>query len=165
MTGKLSKDIKSRLPQPRRPDYVDILERYGLDSSSTEMEVLEATRGRTATDNFEFVKEFKYLHDTPFYFSFDLAGARYHKFLNVKTELKIGDSIELIKHEENIYDAYAVEVFFKGMKLGYVPMYYSKEFCNMIDDSAPYIAIISRLDIENSSTDEWAQISIKINMV
>ncbi|MBD8589212.1 hypothetical protein IFT92_15530 [Peribacillus simplex] len=165
VNGKLFKDIKSRLPQPKRPDYGDILERYGLDSSSTEMEVLEATRGRTATDNFEFVKEFKYSQDTPFNFTFDLAGARYHKFLNVKTQLKIGDSIELKKHEENIYDAYAVEVIFNGMKLGYVPRYYSEEFCKMIEDNAPYEATISRLDIENSSPDEWSQIRIKINMI
>lgn len=34
------------------------------------------------------------------------------------------------------------------MKLWYVPKYYSKEFCKMIDSNAPYDAKISRLDIE-----------------
>ncbi|WP_347942501.1 HIRAN domain-containing protein [Peribacillus simplex] len=83
----------------------------------------------------------------------------------VKNLLKKGDSIELKKDEENIYDEYAVEVLFKVMKLWYVPKYYSKEFCKMIDSNAPYDAKISRLDIEPPSPDEWSQIRIKINKV
>ncbi len=51
------------------------------------------------------------------------------------------------------------------VKLWYVPKYYSKEFCKMIDSNAPYDAKISRLDIEPPSPDEWSQIRIKINKV
>ena len=56
-------------------------------------------------------------------------------------------------------------MLFYGIKSGYVPKYYSKEFCKMIDSNAPYDATISRLDIENPSPDEWSQIRIKINKV
>lgn len=51
------------------------------------------------------------------------------------------------------------------MKLGYVPKYYSKEFCKMIDSNAPYDVTISRLDIENPSPDDTSRIRIKINKV
>lgn len=161
--GKLFKDIKSRIPQPRRPDYAEILERYGLDASSTDMEVLEATRGRTATDNFEFVKEFIYKANQEYNFTFDLAGARYTNFNEIASDLKINDSVELQLDKANDHDPFAVKVFAKGFHIGYVPKYYTKEFYEMINDDAPYSANIAKLDIINISPDEWAQIRIKIN--
>ncbi|MEH7342779.1 HIRAN domain-containing protein [Bacillus sp. JJ1532] len=165
VNGSLFKDIRSRLPQPRRPDYAEILERYGLDSSSSEMEVLEATRGRTATDNFEFVKDFKYIPNNSYDFTFDLAGARYNKFSEITSDLKINDSIELQKDIENEHDHYAVKVLAKGVHIGFVPKYYSMEFTKMIEDNARYTATVSKLDIQNASPDEWSQIRVKINVL
>lgn len=160
---KLFKDIKSRIPQPRRPDYAEILERYGLDSTSSDMEVLEATRGRTATDNFEFVNDFIYNSNQSYNFTFDLAGARYNKFEEIASDLKINDTIELQKDSENEHDHFAVRVLAKGVQIGFVPKYYSKEFTKMIDDNAQYVATIAKLDTLSSYPDEWSQIRVKVN--
>ncbi|WP_299090445.1 HIRAN domain-containing protein [uncultured Metabacillus sp.] len=161
--GNIFPSIKKRLPQPKRPDYGEILIEYGLNNTSTDMEILEATRGRLATDTFEFVKEISYKKGQSFEVTFDLAGARYADFQNVCDTLKVGDTISMELDPANEHDDNAVMVLSSdSVKLGYVPKYYSCEFKKMILDGAKYTAKIIKLDISNSSPDEWAKISVEV---
>ena len=50
-----------------------------------------------------------------------LAGFKYHEAKKVWTELKVGDPLRLVREPDNPYDANAVRVEWRGMKLGYVP--------------------------------------------
>ena len=161
--GSLFKSIKSRLPKPKRPDYQEILDRYGLDPHCTDLELLEATRGRIATDNFEFVKSITYSPGQSFNVNFDLAGARHYKFREIADKLNIGDPIILELEPKNEYDKYAVCVLTESRdKIGFVPNYYSYQFHNMLRDNVKYKAILVKLDISNELPDEWAKISVEI---
>lgn len=51
-------NIETRLPNTSRLDYLKILNLYDLDSNSSKMKILEKTKGRLLTDNFEFVSVF-----------------------------------------------------------------------------------------------------------
>ncbi len=51
-------NILTRLPNSTRPDYFEILNSYNLDKETEEFEILKVTRGRTITDNYEFVPAF-----------------------------------------------------------------------------------------------------------
>ena len=51
-------NIASRLPNKGRIDYLEILNSYNLDKESSDFDILKATRGRTLTDNYEFVPAF-----------------------------------------------------------------------------------------------------------
>ncbi|MGG4412153.1 hypothetical protein ABER75_26150 [Niallia taxi] len=53
--GRLFPGLINRLPNKNRTNYPEILRKYNLHISSTDMEILGATRGRLGTDNFEFV--------------------------------------------------------------------------------------------------------------
>lgn len=53
--GQLFPGLMNRLPNKNRPNYPEILIKYNLDITSTDMEILGATRGRLGTDCFEFV--------------------------------------------------------------------------------------------------------------
>ena len=48
---QLFANIATRLPNPKRPDYLNILNSYDLDSSSSQFDILSATKGRLVTDS------------------------------------------------------------------------------------------------------------------
>jgi len=50
-----------------------------------------------------------------------LAGFRHYDGADVWRDLKPGDRLELVREPENPYDANAVRVEWRGVKLGYVP--------------------------------------------
>jgi hypothetical protein len=50
-----------------------------------------------------------------------LAGFRHYAGGEVLRELKPGDRLELVREPDNPYDANAVRVEWRGVKLGYVP--------------------------------------------
>lgn len=50
-----------------------------------------------------------------------LAGFRHYDGGEVLRDLKPGDRLELVRERENPYDANAVRVEWRGVKLGYVP--------------------------------------------
>ena len=54
----LFSNIATRLPNINRPDYLEILNSYNLEKTSTQMDILKATTGRLITDNYEFVQVF-----------------------------------------------------------------------------------------------------------
>lgn len=159
----LFNSIKTRLPLPKRPDYPEILDKYNLTPSNSPMDILEATRGRSATDTFEFVKEIDFENAASFKETFDLAGARYSDFNEVKNSLVIGDEVTLIADPENKFDSNAVKVIVKDTyRIGYVPKYYSSVFKNLIASGVPFNAKIVKLDIENELHDEWVKILVQV---
>jgi len=158
---QLFKHIESRLPNRRRSDYAEILKRYGLTNDNTDMEVLQATRGRLATDNFEFLIPTNYEVSKKIEIVIDVAGLRYFQYEGVKKELMVGDQVQLQKESENNKDEFAVLVIYKdGIKLGYVPRVYAKEVTAMLDDNIDYIATISKLCPESENQDEWISVEI-----
>ena len=50
-----------------------------------------------------------------------LAGFRYHAGAQVWSELRVGDTLELAREPDNLHDANAVRVLWRGRVLGYVP--------------------------------------------
>jgi hypothetical protein len=53
--------------------------------------------------------------------NFNIAGFTYHDGVDVFDELKIGVPLSLVPEPNNSHDAYAVAIYYKDHKLGYVP--------------------------------------------
>jgi hypothetical protein len=53
--------------------------------------------------------------------SLPLAGFRYHEGKEIWDELKVGDSLQLVREPDNPHDQKAVRVDWHGHVLGYVP--------------------------------------------
>jgi|LGVF01.2.fsa_nt_gb hypothetical protein len=53
---------------------------------------------------------------------FHVAGVKFHKFRDVKDELKEGMNLELVPEPTNRFDKNAVKILHNGVMLGYVPM-------------------------------------------
>lgn len=154
-------NIRTRLPNPARPDYLDILNLYDLSLIDDEFKILARTKGRLLTDNFEFIKEFNYDKS-----KFDIAGTRYYINDKLKSVLKVNDKLYLEKDSENNKDKYAVKVIYKSdlgeSILGYVPRYYSKNVYEMLDKDIKYSALIEWLNLDMPLSGEEVTISVKL---
>jgi hypothetical protein len=53
--------------------------------------------------------------------NFHIAGFTYHDGVDVFGELKIGTQLNMIVEPDNKHDIYAVAIYFKDHKLGYIP--------------------------------------------
>ncbi|MFR0822642.1 MAG: HIRAN domain-containing protein [Clostridia bacterium] len=152
-SNKLFTSILNRLPNPIRTDYETILKSYGLSRNSSEVEILEITKGRLLTDNYEFVPAFNKNK-----IEFDLAGTRHcQDFEKCRDILKIGDKLILELEDKNKYDENAIVVLFdeeKRYKIGYVPRYYSKPLAELLKEDVTYSAKVINIKIESLIKDE-----------
>ncbi len=155
-------NIASRLPNKGRIDYLEILNSYNLDKESSDFDILKATRGRTLTDNYEFVPAFDLNK-----IEFDVAGTRHCKDINkCKNFLKINRVLYLEPEPNNKNDENAVKVVLKEngklYHLGYVPRYYSKELLNELNKGAKYSAMIQNLKFNSPFSDENIVANVKL---
>lgn len=155
-------NIASRLPNKGRIDYLEILNSYNLDKKSSDFDILKATRGRTLTDNYEFVSAFDLNK-----IEFDVAGTRHCKDINkCKDFLKINRVLYLEPEPNNKNDENAVKVVLKEngklYHLGYVPRYYSKELLNELNKGAKYSAMIQNLKFNSPFSDENIVANVKL---
>ena len=155
-------NIASRLPNKGRIDYLEILNSYNLDKESSDFDILKATRGRTLTDNYEFVPAFDLNK-----IEFDVAVTRHCKDINkCKDFLKINRVLYLEPEPNNKNDENAVKVVLKEngklYHLGYVPRYYSKELLNELNKGAKYSAMIQNLKFNSPFSDENIVANVKL---
>lgn len=155
-------NIETRLPNTARPEYLEILNLYDLDTDSSKMEILEKTKGRLLTDNFEFVPVFDKNK-----IEFEIAGTSHSNDIkNYKDIFEVNDNLFLERESDNKYDEYAIKVICKKNStlyhLGYVPRYYSKELSRMLDENVKYSAKIKYLNFESKLNDEDITADVKL---
>lgn len=159
---KLFTNISNRLPNPNRPDYLEILNAYNLTKDSSELEILEATKGRLVTDNYEFVPTFDLNK-----IEFDIAGTSHCKEIEkCKDFLNINNKLFLEPDINNEHDEFAIKVIYihNNIKyhLGYVPRYYSKELYTILKKNINYSAMIKNLNLNSELNDENITASVKL---
>src|SRR5699024_3335341 len=124
-SAKLFGPFARRLPDPRRPDYKKVLQKFGLTAKCTDMDVLLVSGGILATDDYEFVAPIQ-MDENNFYFDFHVAGWRHYIDEDVIQQLAFEEEIYFVLEPENEEDEKAVIVETSyGIKLGYIPAFYS----------------------------------------
>lgn len=159
---KLFANILTRLPNETRPDYLEILNYYNLEKDSDYFDILKSTRGRTFTDNYEFVSAFD-----PNKIEFDVAGTSHCDDINkCKEYLEVNKKIYLETEPDNVSDVNAIKVIFieNNIKyhLGYVPRYYCKELLDKLNQGVEYSALIQSLNLDSQLNDENITASVKL---
>lgn len=135
-----------RLPDFRRPDYLDVLLELGLTAETNEMELLQATGGILATDSYEFVSPIS-IENAQFEFDFFVAGWRYYDGEKVINQLRINDVVEFSLAPDNEQDEKAVVVMsINGEKLGYIPAFYSGWMFEVIEKNCGYRAHVTAIN-------------------
>lgn len=74
-----------------------------------------------------------------------LAGFRYYAADGAWPELRVGDSLELVREHDNRHDPGAVRVYWRGRMLGYVPRRQNAALAWAMDRGERLRARISRL--------------------
>ncbi len=74
-----------------------------------------------------------------------IAGFQYYKGEDLFNHIKIGDTVQLCRASENKYDKRAVEVYWKGNMLGYIPRMANMSISQMLDDGVGLEGEISLL--------------------
>jgi hypothetical protein len=67
-----------------------------------------------------------------FFKSFYIAGFSYYEGAFVFDELKIGTKLEIALDDSNEYDKNAVQISYKGKKLGYIPRETNQEVATLL---------------------------------
>ncbi len=84
------------------------------------------------------------------YKSFEVAGIEYYEALFAIEEMKVGDELILKREYNNIYDENAVEVYYKDIKLGYIPRSANYSIARIMDAGWDiFEAYIQALDKNN----------------
>lgn len=77
-------------------------------------------------------------------------GLQHYKFSTIEKHIKVEDVLTIKRDYQNVHDAFAVEVYFKQYKLGYLPAYENIVIANMLDADVSISAIVSHLKLESN---------------
>lgn len=152
-SDELFPSIKDRLPNPSRPDYLDMLNEYDLSGDASDWDILTATKGRLVTDDYEFVRPF-----TEKKVEFDVAGTRHREdYAQFKDILSTNDKVELVPEPTNEFDKNAIKVCLADadhqVHLGYVPKFYSKELSDLLKSGKKYSARVKKIQFGGDTHD------------
>jgi hypothetical protein len=88
-----------------------------------------------------------------------LAGFQFHEGRRLWPELKVGDSLQLVREPDNPYDPRAIRVEWQGHKLGYVPRVENEAVARQLDLGNRLEARITKL---TRHRDPWKRIEFEI---
>jgi len=74
-----------------------------------------------------------------------LAGFRHYEGAAARPEIKVGDRLQLVREGDNPYDANAIRVEWRGVKLGYVPRRDNAAVARQMDRGAALEARVASL--------------------
>ena len=99
--------------------------------------------------------------DVYFFKSFHIAGFMYYQGAFVFDELKVGKKVDLHLEKDNIHDENAVEILYKGNKLGYIPKDVNREIATLL--KAGYKDIFAAV-IQQIQSDVHPEQQVKIGV-
>jgi hypothetical protein len=88
-----------------------------------------------------------------------LAGFRYYEGKRLWDEMKVGDTLQLIREPGNSHDPNAVRVEWQGHKLGYVPRADNEALARFMDRGSKAEARITRL---KKSRNPWQRMEFEV---
>ena len=142
--------FSSRLPDKKRRDIQNILEKYGL-MEYDEFELLRRSGARLPIDTYEFIDPIS-PDDKEVTREFYITGIRYHSACQgsdcgALPGVKVGDMLLLEEEPENAYDPMAIRVLTQERDvLGYVPRYYNKAILARLHDGMGYSCKITEVN-------------------
>jgi len=71
--------------------------------------------------------------DKEHFLNCNVAGFTYHQGCEVFNELKIGDTVQLVREDENEYDHHAIAVMYNDKLIGYVPRSENRALAQFMD--------------------------------
>lgn len=77
-------------------------------------------------------------------------GLVHYNFNETGKQIKEGDELQLVRDAENTYDSFAIRVFYKEQKLGYIAAFENVVLANMMDKGVKLNAFVSHIDLSRN---------------
>lgn len=128
----------SRLPDKKRKDIQQILQKYGLQEYDA-YELLKASGASLPIDSLKFVDPILDI-DAAFERDFHMAGGRHYlscqgNDCTLIEEIERGDEVFLRKEPDNQQDPLAIKIVTtRNQRIGYVPRYYRDAFARLLSE-------------------------------
>ncbi len=90
-----------------------------------------------------------------------IAGFRYYAGPTLLWALRPGDKLDLLAEPENPYDQFAVEVCFRGAKLGYLPRTENRQISSLLLQGTGLICTATSVDPEAAP---WHAVEVEISL-
>lgn len=125
--GNVAEIFGQRLMKSDRPDIDTFFNFWEVDKEKADDKfyLLGKTQGLVPTDNFEFLAEYKLVHQL--HFLTEIASLSIEPKLE-KGTIQVGDTLRFELEPTNPKDKYAVRVFKGDLFVGYVKKYHCKVF-------------------------------------
>ena len=89
-----------------------------------------------------------------------VAGLQYHPGINLRFEC--GDALKMVRELSSPYDANAVALYAKGVKLGYIPKKENTTLAMLLDQDAPLRVKVAQFD---AYAKPWERVEIVVEEV
>lgn len=165
-SDKLFASFSSRIPDRRRKDINDILNKYGL-SYYDEYKLLKKSGGRLPIDDLEFIDPIINNGENPIERYFYIAGPRHYlgcegKLCDRSINVEVNENLILELEPTNIYDKNAIKVCKEdGELIGYIPRYYSRELINLINKGWKYTVKVYEVN-KNCNCNECLRVILRL---
>lgn len=119
-TSGVREALMRRLPPRTRADFTEYVRRFGFKDAKniSDAALLAYTEGKLPSDGFSLVGELERSLQVGDII-LDVAGARYQSFGEACPALP-GEPLSLKREPDNEHDPQAIEIYWKGLKVGYV---------------------------------------------
>ncbi len=91
-----------------------------------------------------------------------VAGYQYHRGAEVEHELLPEVPLRLVREPENRYDELAIALYYKEVRIGYVPRYHNSVLARLLDTDIPLMAKVATID-RGAST--WERLEVVVSMM
>ncbi|MBO6517798.1 MAG: HIRAN domain-containing protein [Bacteroidia bacterium] len=76
-----------------------------------------------------------------------LRSIMYYGFVDLKERIGVGDELTMKRDHDNVYDAFAIAIHWKGVKIGYLATYENMVIANLLDSGISMKAYVSKIDL------------------
>lgn len=88
-----------------------------------------------------------------------LAGSQYYALAESWLEMRVGDTLTLVRETDNRHDRNAIRIEWRGRKLGYLPRAQNRIVARTLDEGERLFARISKL---SSDQNPWRRVEFEV---
>jgi HIRAN domain len=90
-----------------------------------------------------------------------VAGFTYYEGKKLLSQMKEGDSLDLLREPDNQYDNKAIAIYWEGQKLGFMPQIDNSVLAAILDAALPCSAYIATIFSER---EDWEKLVFEIHL-
>lgn len=94
-----------------------------------------------------------------------IKGLTHYQFNAIRRKLTVGSELVLKRELTNLYDSFAVEVYYMDYKLGYLAAYENIAIANMLEQGVSFKSFVSKLTSNPDKVFDGLAIKIYTNIV